>query len=118
MSADKDTILFHQLVLSFHTAAWQQLGKVANPFSGKIERDLDSASMSIDMLDMIKIRMKGNLSDSEQNFLDHTLSDLKLNYMDELKKQEAEKLAAESAEDETSAETESNEGEIGEDNSE
>ncbi len=90
MAFDKETLLFHQLILSFHTAAWQQLGKVANPFSGKIEKDIESASMSIDMLDMIKSKMAGNLSEEEQNFLDRTLGDLKLNYMDELSKQEKE----------------------------
>lgn len=86
---DKDTLLFHQLILSFHTAAWQQMGKVANPFTGKIERDLEAASYSIDMLDMVRNRMKGNLTEQEERFLTHTLSDLKLNYMDELNKSEA-----------------------------
>lgn len=118
MSIDKNTLLFHQLVLSFHTAAWQQLGKVANPFTNTIERDLESASMSIDMLDMIKTKMQGNLTDDEQKFLDRTLGDLKLNYMDELKKQEAEKLSAESSGDESAEDSESDEGEGGGENSE
>jgi len=87
---DKESILFHQLVLSFHTAAWQQLGKVANPFLGKIERDLEGAALSIDMLDMIRNRMKGNLAESEQKFLDRILAELKLNYMDELSRKEKE----------------------------
>jgi len=87
----KDSLLFHQLVLSFHTAAWQQMGKVANPFTGKIEKDLEAASYSIDMLDMVKTRMQGNLNGQEERFLTRTLNDLKLNYVDELNRAKAEK---------------------------
>jgi hypothetical protein len=90
----KESILFHQLVLSFHTAAWHQMGKVINPLTQKIEKDLSSAAFSIDMLDMIKSKMKGNLSLKEEQFLDRLLAELKLNYMDELKKSEMEKTAS------------------------
>jgi len=89
-SIDKESILFHQLVLSFYTAAWQQLGKVENPLLGKIERDLEGAALSIDMLDMIRSRTKGNLPEAEAKFLDRTISELKLNYIDELKRKEKE----------------------------
>jgi hypothetical protein len=86
----KETILFHQLILSFHTAAWQQMGKVVYPLTGKIEVDLPSAAFSIDMLDMIESKTKGNLTKMEADFLHRTIGDLKLNYIDELRKQEAQ----------------------------
>jgi hypothetical protein len=86
----KESILFYQLVLTFHTSAWQNMGKVVNPLSGKVEKDLNTASYSIDMLDMMKNRMKGNLSEEEERFLTRTLGELKLNYLDELNRQKSE----------------------------
>ena len=106
---DKDTLLFHQLILSFHTAAWQQMGKVTNPMTGKIETDLGSASLSIDMLDMIKNKTKNNLSKAENSFLERTISELKLNFMAEIDKkpadEEKDKLDGDSQEDDSTEET-------------
>ena len=79
-------INFFQLVLSLQAAAWQQMGKVASPISGKVERDLDQAKVSIDILDMIQKKTKGNLTPEEQRLLDHALHDLHLNFVDEVKK--------------------------------
>ncbi len=86
----KHSIMFTQLVMYFHSAAIQQMGKLPSPVSGKIERDLEQASMSIDMLDMLKFKSKGNLSDDEDHFLDHVISELKLNYVDEVNRKEKE----------------------------
>jgi len=89
----KQQALFMQLVIMFQQAAWAHLGKVPNPVTEKIERDLEQARMSIDMLDMIKARTQGNRSDDESNLLDHALRELKLNYVDELDKEQKEKAA-------------------------
>jgi len=81
---EKTGLLFVHLITSFQTAAMQQLGKIPNPVSGKIERDLPQASMTIDMIDMIKTKCKGNLTDEEDKYLQHIISELKLNYVDEI----------------------------------
>lgn len=78
--------LFVNLVMMFHTAAMQHMGKLKNPLTDKIERDLLQAQMSIDMLDMLKAKTKGNLTDEETRFLDRVISELKLNYVDEAEK--------------------------------
>lgn len=83
---DKDAILFTRLILTFQSAAMQQLGKIANPITGKIERDLEQASYSIDTLAMIQNKCKGNLSDDEDRLLEVIVSELKLNYVDEIGK--------------------------------
>ncbi|MGD0337605.1 MAG: DUF1844 domain-containing protein [Bacteroidota bacterium] len=80
--------LFTQLVLIFHTAAMQHMGKLKNPLTDKIERSLIQAQSAIDMLDMLKERMKGNLSNEEERFLSTVLQELKLNYIDEMNKPE------------------------------
>ncbi len=82
----KQQALFMQLVLMFQQAAWSHLGKVPNPITEKIERDLEQARMSIDMIDMLKTRTQGNISAEESGMLDHVLRELRLNYVDEVDK--------------------------------
>ena len=90
-SEKKDEIHFIQLVLMFQTAAMQQMGKLQNPITQKIERDLDQARFSIDMLEMLQSKTKNNLSENEKKFLEHTLFELRMNYVDEMSKEEQKK---------------------------
>ncbi len=76
--------LFLSLVFSLQSAAWFQMGKVASPISGKIERDLLQAKMSIDLLIMLQEKTKGNLSAEEQQILNSAVYNLQMNYVDEL----------------------------------
>jgi len=87
----KNAVLFMQLILTFQGAAMQQMGKIKNPLTDKIERDLTQAAISIDMLDMIKQKTAGNLTKEEQQLIDHILSELKLNYVDELDRESKDK---------------------------
>ncbi len=82
---DKNSIMFISLVTSLGSQAFAQLGKIKDPSINNIERNLDAASLSIDMLDMLKERTQGNLSEQETSLLEKTLSDLKLNFVQESK---------------------------------
>ncbi|MBN1999310.1 DUF1844 domain-containing protein [candidate division KSB1 bacterium] len=84
------TALFMNLVMSFQTAAMQQMGKMVNPITDKVERDMDQVRMTIDMLDMLKAKTKNNLGEYEENYLNNVISELKLNYVDESKKKATE----------------------------
>jgi len=86
MSENKNKHLFFSLVYSFQMQGMIQLGKLANPVSGKVEKDLESARMSIDMLDMIKDRMGDNLDEEEKRFISQVTADLKLNFVEESNK--------------------------------
>ena len=77
--------LFDNLISSLVHSVWISLGKIKNPISDKIERNLFAASMNIDMLDMLYKRMDGNLSEQEDSYLSHILSELKMNYLEEKK---------------------------------
>ena len=77
--------LFDNLISSLVHSVWISLGKIKNPMSDKIERNLFAASMNIDMLDMLYKRMDGNLSEQEDSYLSHILSELKMNYIEEKK---------------------------------
>lgn len=83
---EKDELLLTQVALMFQTAALQQMGKLRSPVTGSVERDLDQARISIDILDVMHRRMKGNLSPSEEQMFTTLLRDLRLNYVDEASK--------------------------------
>lgn len=82
----RDAALFLQLVLGLQQAAMVALGKLMNPMSGKIERNLEAAKNTIDTLGAIEARTRGNLEPDEQRVLAQVLTELRLNYVDELKK--------------------------------
>jgi hypothetical protein len=98
----KEELYFAQLVLSFQAAAYQQMGKVVNPLSGKVERNLEMARHSIDMLAMIQDKTKGNLSESESGFISHVLTELRMNYVEEVNKPQSEPPKEKSAEGDSS----------------
>ena len=86
----KEDQLFIHLVNTFVQSAWISLGKVKNPVSDELERNLDQASYYIDLLDMLQTKMKGNLTEWEEQYILHSLSELKLNFIDEKKKKESD----------------------------
>ncbi len=88
MTAEKNTSLLFSLIMTFQAAAMQQMGKLKDPSTDKIKRDLQQAQLSIDILDMLEERTKGNLSEDESRFLKGVLQELKLNYVDESTKEQ------------------------------
>jgi Domain of unknown function (DUF1844) len=79
--------LFLQLVMQNQQMAMMSMGKIKNPISDKAEKNLEFAKISIDTLDMLAAKTKGNLSEYEEKFLNEVLKDLKLNYVDEIDKE-------------------------------
>lgn len=86
MDDQRREALFASLVLSLHAAAMQHLGKVKDPATDTVKRDLEQAQMVIDLLDMLAEKTKNNLSANESTFLARTVQELKLNYVDEVAK--------------------------------
>ena len=66
----KEDILFMQLVWTFQSAAWQYMGKVKNPITDKIERNLD-----------------------ENQLIHKAITELQLNFVAETDKEKKEKEA-------------------------
>lgn len=85
-NTEKNTQMFMYLAGSFEMSAMMAMGKLKNPMTDKTERDLKQAQFSIDILDMLKAKTAGNLSEYESKFLENMLGQLKLNYIDEAKK--------------------------------
>ena len=84
---EKNDQLFTQLIYMFHTSAMQGLGKIADP-TGQVTRNLEYVSQTIDLMEMLKVKTKGNISEDIEKVLDGMLSELRLNYFDEKAKPE------------------------------
>lgn len=80
--------LFDQLISSLVHSAWVYLGKIKNPINDKLEKNMDQASVQIDMLDMLFKRMTDNLSEEEDKYLGHIIRELKMNFVEEKNKPE------------------------------
>jgi uncharacterized membrane protein YukC len=70
--------------------------------TGKIEKDLDGAKSTIDLLMMLRSKTEGNLSKDEGDILNSSISSLQMNYVEEIKasgqaKEEAAEQAGEQA---------------------
>ena len=90
--------LFDQLISSLVHSAWVYLGKIKNPMNDKLEKNVDQASVQIDMLDMLFKRMTGNLSEEEDKYLGNVIRELKMNFVEEKNKPE-ESNSSESVEE-------------------
>jgi|SRR4030095_6647347 len=86
---EKNTQMFMYLIGSFEMSAMMAMGKIKNPVTDKLEKDLVQAQLSIDILDMLKSKTLGSLSEYESKFLENTLGQLKLNYIDESNKEKS-----------------------------
>ena len=90
---DKEILEIHfiQLVSSLYSSYMFQLGKIMNPITGKVERDLAGARATIELLRMIEAKTKGNLSDKEKSALTDALANMQMNYVDEVKREQEKK---------------------------
>ena len=101
--------LFMGLVINLQSTAMIALGKLINPVTQKIERNLDQAHFTIDMLGMLDDKTNGNRTEEETRTLRRVLTELRMNYLDELEKdrqeQEKEKKAQEKTGEKTGEKT-------------
>lgn len=86
---DRNAALMISLVLGLVQAAYQQLGKLRNEVTGKVETQLDAARVTIDTIAALDLRTRGQRSDEETQVLERALAELRMNYVDEVKKKAA-----------------------------
>jgi hypothetical protein len=72
---------FETLIRSFAGTAMLQLGLVEDPVHGRIPPDLEAARETIDMLGLLEEKTRGNLTPSEQRFLDDVLYQLRVSFV-------------------------------------
>lgn len=86
--------VFISTVMMLSSAAFQQMGKLMDPASGKTEVNLAAAQATIDMLVMLQAKTKGNLDAEEERFLRETLSAVQMNYVETVESQARQPAAA------------------------
>ncbi len=79
---ERNGLLFTSFVAMLTTSAMQQLGKLPNPLTGKAEVQLDAAQWTIDVLVMLRDKMRGNLNKEEQKILNDAITTLQLNFVE------------------------------------
>lgn len=82
----QNQLLFMMLIQQHQQIAMMGMGKIKNPVSDKVERELKSAKFAIDTLLMLQKYTEGNLPKELLNYLNQTLNNLRLNYAEEKKK--------------------------------
>lgn len=83
MVEDNHQILFMQLVIQNQQKGLISLGKVKNPASDALDKNLEYAMLSIDPLDMLVQKTKDNFSEYEKKLLTETIIQSKIIYAEE-----------------------------------
>src|SRR3954469_5836041 len=92
--------IFGNMILQISNMAAMFLGRVPHPQTGQPIKDLESAQMFIDQLEMLAYKTRNNLDNDEQQLLKQSLLSLRLSFVEELRKQGIavpEHLAAEAS---------------------
>ncbi|MHB8070128.1 MAG: DUF1844 domain-containing protein [Desulfobaccales bacterium] len=78
-------ITFPSFLFSMSTAVFVNLGAVADPATGEINRNLPLAKQTIDLLVLLREKTRNNLTKEEEDLFDHLLYDLRMRYIREAK---------------------------------
>lgn len=79
-------ISFSTFVISLSTQALMHLGEIPNPLSGKVESDIPVAKQTIDIIGVLREKTRGNLDQGEERLMDDVLYDLRMRYVEAVKK--------------------------------
>jgi hypothetical protein len=79
-------INFSTFVISLSTQALMHLGEIPNPLSGKVEDDIPVAKQMIDIIKVLHEKTRGNLDQGEEKLMEDVLFDLRMKYVEAVKK--------------------------------
>jgi len=83
---DLPPIDFTSLVFSLSTSAMVCLGLLPDPQTNEQQIDLGLAKQNIDILGMLQEKTKGNLDKDEEEFLENSLYDLRMRFVEACQK--------------------------------
>lgn len=72
--------LLHYCVQMFAQFAWQKMGFMADPATGKLDQDLAQARVAIDVLSHLAEHLEPMLGEQERRDLRNLLTDLRVNF--------------------------------------
>jgi hypothetical protein len=73
---------FSALILSLSTSVLVNLGELPDPVSNEKEINLPLAKQSISIIEMLKEKTKGNLTQDEERLIGNMLYDLRMKYVE------------------------------------
>jgi hypothetical protein len=76
---------FTSFALSLATSAMMQMGEIPDPMTGRPVENLQAARQTIDILNLLKDKTKGNLTPDENRVIDGLLYELRLKYLSKSK---------------------------------
>ena len=74
-------VTFAAFIISLNTSALFHLGEISDPVSGEKQQDLVLAKHTIDTIQLLEKKTRGNLTDEEQDIIKNVLYDLKMRYV-------------------------------------
>ena len=80
-SDDRPLINFGNFALSLAHSALVAMGLVDHPELGKTEPDLESARQTIEILEMLQVKTRGNLDEEEEKLLTSLLYELRVSFV-------------------------------------
>jgi len=78
---EPDSVDFTMLVNAMAQPALLFLGEIPHPSTGMTTLDLEQARLQIDMLDLLRVKCRGNLSPQEESLLEQVLYQLRMVYV-------------------------------------
>ena len=77
---------FTTFIMYLSSSAFYHLGDMPDPTTGKKELNLPAVQQTIDMLNMLKGKTKGNLKEDESKLLEQLIYELQVKYVAKSKK--------------------------------
>jgi hypothetical protein len=81
MGSETPAISWSAFLLGLASTTLIHLGETPHPESGALGMDLTAARQSIDVLDLLKEKTRGNLSPEEERLFASVLTDLRVRYV-------------------------------------
>ena len=84
---DEDSSGFETLVSYLSTTAMFQLGLIAGPSGEHIPADMPNAKRTLDLLEVLQEKTRGNLTANESRLLEDVLYELRMSFVEMQKRQ-------------------------------
>lgn len=81
------SIDFTTLIMSFASAAMISMGRVADPATGTVQRNMAVAQQNIDIISLLHEKTRGNLSAEEERIMDQVLYELRMAFVEAMKEE-------------------------------
>jgi hypothetical protein len=78
---EPESVDFTMLINAMAQPALLYLGEIPHPTTGQATLDLEGARLQIDMLDLLRVKCRGNLTPQEESLLESVLYQLRMRYV-------------------------------------